>query len=306
MRIGAVNYLNSKPLVYGLEQLAPESQVRFDLPSRLADSLASERLDVALIPTVELFRSPGYSIVSDACVACHGRVLSVKLHFRVPPAIVRTVALDEGSRTSAALTQILLAELHGVSPKWEPLPIGRGLDATAADAVLLIGDRAITSREQEARRGEWRAESSEQGAGSGEQKQMRREHTGSPLQAQRSTCDVWDLGEVWRDWTGLPFVFAMWTARPGVETNEIAPVLVAARDNGVRHLDEIAAAAASELEISVELATSYLRDNLHFSLGPAERDGLSRFYRLCLKHGLVPGQDNESFFEQHREHDCIY
>jgi hypothetical protein len=144
MRIGAVNYLNSKPLVYGLDVLAPPTRLSFDLPSRLADSLLVGRLDVALIPSVEFFRTPGSAIVSDACVACRGPVLSVKLHFRVPPADVRRVALDEGSRTSAALTRILLAEMYDIQPKWEPLPIGCGIDTTDADAVLLIGDRAIS------------------------------------------------------------------------------------------------------------------------------------------------------------------
>src|SRR3954467_14277325 len=143
MRIGAVNYLNSKPLVYGLGALAPEVRLSFDLPSRLADSLAAGRLDVALIPSVEFFRGPGQRIVSDACVACCGPVLSVKLHFRVPPNEVRRLALDEGSRTSAALSRILLAELCDVRPELESLPIGCGPESTDADAVLLIGDRAI-------------------------------------------------------------------------------------------------------------------------------------------------------------------
>ena len=96
MRIGAVNYLNSKPLVYGLQELAPEARITYDLPSRLADSLSAGRLDVALVPSVEFFRSPGHRIISDACVACRGPVLSVKLHFRVPPRNVRTVALRRG------------------------------------------------------------------------------------------------------------------------------------------------------------------------------------------------------------------
>src|SRR5215216_7710588 len=124
MRIGAVNYLNSKPLVYGLDALVPSIRLSFDLPSRLADSLLAGRLDVALVPSVEFFRTPGSTIVSNACVACRGPVLSVKLHFRVPPGDVRRVALDEGSRTSAALTKILLAEVYGIQPKWESLPIG--------------------------------------------------------------------------------------------------------------------------------------------------------------------------------------
>lgn len=260
VRIGAVNYLNSKPLVCGLEALAPEVRLSFDLPSRLADSLAAGRLDVALIPTVEFFRAPGYRVVSDACVACRGPVLSVKLHFRVPPNEVRRVSLDEGSRTSSTLTQILLAELHGVRPELEPLPIGCGLEASDADAVLLIGDRAIAGREQ----GAWSRE------------------------AEEEFCDIWDLGEVWCRWTGLPFVFAMWIARPDVQAVEIASVLNAARDDGLRQLARIAAQEANVLGISRELATGYLRHNLHFKLGRKERAGLRLFYQLCVKNGLAP------------------
>src|SRR4029078_11631480 len=99
--------------------------------------------DVALIPSVEFFRSESSTIVSDACIACRGPVCSVRLAFRVPPSEVRRVALDEGSRTSAALTRILLAEQFGIHPDWEPLTIGSGAETTEADAVLLIGDRAI-------------------------------------------------------------------------------------------------------------------------------------------------------------------
>jgi chorismate dehydratase len=254
MRIGAVNYLNSKPLVDGLGELGPEVRLLFDLPSRLADSLAAGRLDVALVPSVEFFRTAGYSIVSDACVACRGPVLSVKLHFRVPPQDVRRVALDEGSRTSAALSQILLAELFGVSPRWEPLPIGSGPEASDADAVLLIGDRAIASGER--------------GAG--------------------SFCEVWDLGECWHQWTGLPFVFAMWVAQPTVDMSVAAAILAAARDRGVERLAEIAVAEADGLGIDRELAARYLRENLHFTLGRTERAGLRRFYQLCVKHDLAP------------------
>jgi chorismate dehydratase len=287
MRIGAVNYLNSKPLIHGLELLAPEVRLCYDLPSRLADSLAAGRLDVALIPTVEFFRGPGYSIVSNACVACRGPVLSVKLHFCVPPAEVRRVALDEGSRTSAALTQILLSELCGVRPEWESLPIGSGLDATDADAVLLIGDRAIASEGQ-------RAEGKERGLATANTPR-------SPLPAPRST--VWDLGEVWCRWTGLPFVFAMWVARPGVDAAEVASILAGARDDGVCHLAEIALRESAAMHIPAELATRYLRDNLHFRLGRGERHGLSRFYRLCTAHGLAP-RGLESVLEEMSSHDC--
>jgi chorismate dehydratase len=260
MRIGAVNYLNSKPLVCGLEALAPDVQVTYDLPSRLSDSLAAGRLDVALVPSVEFFRAQDARIVSDACVACRGPVLSVKLYFRVPPNEVRRVALDEGSRTSAALTQILLAELCGVRPEWETLPIGCGLASSDADAVLLIGDRAMRSEEL----------------------------SSSKFPAPRPLRDVWDLGERWCHWTGLPFVFAMWVARPGVEVSEVNARLGAARDAGVRQVEEIAVREAAALGISKTLATEYLRDTLHFTLGRDECTGLRRFYELCGAHELAP------------------
>lgn len=251
MRIGAVNYLNSKPLVYGLQQLAPDARVFYDLPSRLADSLAAARLDVALIPSVELFCSPDYTIVSNACVACRGPVLSVKLHFRVPPSQVHRVALDEGSRTSAALAKILLGQLDGVAPRWESLPIGCGVESTDADAILLIGDRAIQSTDDK-------------------------------------FVEVWDLGERWCQWTGLPFVFATWVARPGLDVADLSAALAAARNLGVGHLGDIAAESAPQLGISTELAKRYLCENLHFTLQQRECDGLRHFHRLCVERGLVP------------------
>lgn len=275
MRIGAVNYLNSKPLVFGLEAAAGESRLFYDLPSRLAESLSAGRLDVALVPSVEWLRQPGHVIVSDACVACRGPVLSVKLYFRVPPSEVRTLALDEGSRTSAALSLVLLDEMAGVRPVCEPLPIGCGLEDTAADAVLLIGDRAIQSKERGARS----EESDEE------------QNPNSPcsvLYAPGSFPTVWDLGQKWYELTGLPFVFAAWIARPDVETARLETELAGARDRGVAHLREIAEAEAPPLGIDVELAARYLRENLHFTLGERELAGLEMFARHCARRDLVP------------------
>lgn len=266
MRIGAVNYLNSKPLVCGLEVGSPTDRLFFDLPSRLADSLAAGRLDVALVPLVEWLRNPGHVIVSDACVACRGPVLSVKLYFRKSPQEIQTLALDEGSRTSAALAQILLEEIAGVLPKTEPLSIGCGVHETQADAVLLIGDRAILCSDVEA-------------------------------------IETWDLGQKWVEWTGLPFVFAAWVARPEVPTADVEVRLAAARDRGLASVREIAAAEGPPLGIDVELAHRYLRDNLHFTLGREELAGLERFARLCACRGLVPN-DAVSALTQMTSYGC--
>ena len=178
LRVGAVTYLNTKPLVLSAGAIcAAGGYCSFDLPSRLADDLAAGRLDVALIPSIEYFQDPDYTIVSDACIACRGPVLSVKLFSRVPVRKIRTLALDEGSRTSVALVRILLNERFGLdAAAASRCRLAPRLADTQADAVLLIGDRAIHS-------------------------------------PPGSFAEVWDLGDEWCRWTGLPFVFAMWVAR---------------------------------------------------------------------------------------------
>jgi len=251
LRIGAVSYLNTKPLVYGLPELAPDASIVFDLPSRLADRLAAGDLDIALIPSIEAFQDPSYTIISDACIGCRGPVLSVKLLCRRPASEIQTLALDEGSRTSAALVRILLDQKFGVRPDLEPLPIGCGVEDTTADGVLLIGDRAIHP-------------------------------------TPGAFVETWDLGETWRQWSSLPFVFAMWTARSGVDLQNIEAALSQARDAGVADLKAIAAAEAAEVDLSVESCLGYLRDNLYFYLGPREQQGLDLYYRHAAQLGLAP------------------
>src|SRR5262245_12765440 len=143
IRIGAVNYLNTKPLICDLEELAPEVELVLDVPSRLADQLAAGELDVGLIPIIEYFRADCYSIVPDIAIATRGPVLSVTLFSRSPWPQIRKVALDAGSRTSAALTLILLRKRYGVTPEVVSLPLETSADDIEADAVLLIGDRAM-------------------------------------------------------------------------------------------------------------------------------------------------------------------
>lgn len=250
MRIGAVSYLNSKPLVEGLPELLPEAELLLDYPSRLADDLAAGLIDVGLIPSVECFRGPGYRIVSDACVATQGPVLSVKLYSRVPVADICRLSLDEGSRTSAALVRILLAERFDVRPDCEPLPMGESIDATDADAILLIGDRAIHPPAED-------------------------------------FAVTWDLGEEWTRWTGLPFVFAVWAAQSDVDVRPIGSAFAAARDRGLERLREIAKRESAVLGIPEQTAYDYLHRNLHFRLGRDERQGLNRFREMAAKHGLI-------------------
>lgn len=259
-RVGAVTYLNARPLVEALGEIDPTLEIVFDHPSRLADALAEGRLDVAMIPSIEYARQPGCSIISDACIACDGPVRSVKLYGRVAVEDVCTLALDEGSRTSAALSLILLKERYGVAPEIRPLPIGASLEDSSADAVLMIGDRGIAM-------------------------------------ADGDFEFVWDLGAEWSRWTGLPFVFALWIARPGVELRGVGAALAQARDMGFGRLEEIARREAPKVELSERECLSYLRDNLKFHFGPRERQGLERFFALAGRHGLAPKGVKLDFYD---------
>lgn len=259
LRVGAVSYLNSKPLIEGFSDALPSASLLLDVPSRLADELRQGRLDVALIPSVEAFSDPDYVIVSDACVATHGPVMSVKLYSRVHPGKIRTLALDEGSRTSACLTKVILSEQFGVQPHIETLPLNQGTEGTNADAILLIGDRAMHAPTEKF-------------------------HT------------VWDLGEKWLTWAGLPFVFAMWVARRDTDLRGVGEALSAARDLGLKRIPQISQRECGPLGLTPQVAEHYLAHNLHFRLGSAERQGLQQFHELAAAQGLVPPESHLQFW----------
>ncbi len=251
IRIGAVNYLNTKPLICDLDLLAPDAELILDVPSRLADRLAAGELDVALIPAIEYFRAGSYSIVPDVSIATRGPVLSVTLFSRAPWPEIRRVALDAGSRTSAALTQILLRRRYGVPPEVLPLPLDCDAEDVDADAVLLIGDRAMRA-------------------------------------CLPGFAHAYDLGQEWYDWTGLPFVYAVWAVRPGVDLNGVDAALIEARRRGLARAGVIAQREAPRLGLDAGFCRRYLANILHFDLGPREQAGLHHYYVLACELGLAP------------------
>lgn len=254
-KIGAVSYLNTLPLVYGLSLDSGGASLEFDLPSRLADRLASGLLDVALIPSVEVFQNPEYTIVSDACIACCGPVWSVKLMSRLPLDRIESLALDEGSRTSVALVRLLLDRQYGKRPTLVSLPLDAAWQKSDTDAVLIIGDRAM-----------------------------------NPHPSREFPVEI-DLGQWWLDQTGLPFVFAMWTARPGIsplEMNRLDGLLTASRDAGLQCSRNIAAEHAARYGLTVRQALDYFHKYLHFTLGAPERRALNRFREMAVQMNLAP------------------
>ena len=189
---------------------------------------------------------PGISIAS------HGPVLSVTLFSRVPWADIRSLALDEGSRTSAALAQILLQKRYGIKPVVGPLPLDEPAENSGADAVLLIGDRAM--------------------------------HACLP-----GFAHAFDLGQEWHDWTGLPFVYAIWAVRAGVDLGAVAGALQEAKKRGCANIGPIAAREARLLGLDPGFCRRYLSNIIRFDLGPREQAGMNRFYELACELGLAKG-----------------
>jgi len=260
VRVGAVTYLNTKPLIYELEALAPGAELVLDVPSRLAELLAEGRLEVALIPVIEYFRAGSYTVIPDIAIASRGPVLSVTLFSRVPWPEIRRVALDEGSRTSAALAQILLRKRYGVRPEVVPLPLDRDAEEADADAVLLIGDRAMRA-------------------------------------CLPGFAHAFDLGQEWHDWTNLPFVYAVWAVRAGADLGPVREALHEARRRGCARVGAIAHREAPLLGLDAGFCRRYLANIIHFDLGPREQAGLHHYYLLACELGLAPRGVNLEFYD---------
>jgi chorismate dehydratase len=263
VRVGAVNYLNTKPLIQDLESLAEGVELVLDYPSRLADQLQGGQLEVALIPIIEYFRSGTYAIVPGICIASQGPVLSVTLFSRVPWSAIRRVAMDEGSRTSAALAQVVLRHRYGVKPEIRPLALDERAENIDADAVLLIGDRAM--------------------------------HACLP-----GFAHAYDLGQEWHDWTGLPFVYAAWAVRAGVDLGPALAALHEAKKRGCANIGPIATREAPRLGLDAGFCRRYLANIIRFDLGPREQAGLHHFYKLACELGLAQGGVNVEYYQQSR------
>lgn len=253
-RVGAVSYLNTKPLIFGLENvLNSDDSLCLALPSKLAADLAAGEIDIGLIPVVEYFQHPEFEIVSNAVIACKGPVWSVRVFFRCEPSEVRTLALDEGSRTSAALIKVLFHHKFGFIPKTIPLEMKADPISAPADAVLVIGDRAMY-----------------------------------PESFRPAFQSDWDLGQTWFEETGLPFVFAMWVARnKSFATAPWPRAFERARDEGLRNVREISQRAASKYELAASQCEEYLTKYIRFFLHADEKRGLQEFRRRCDALGLI-------------------
>jgi chorismate dehydratase len=262
VRLGAVGYLNARPLVYGLDH-SPRFEVRYDVPSECARLLHEHEIDVGLIPSIEYLRGAPYRIAPDLAISSRGAVASVAIYTTRPMAEVQSVALDTSSRTSAALVSVLCARRFKIRPRLESRGPDLGDMLAHCDAALIIGDNALFE---------------------------------STLTNHQSPIEKVDLGEAWTDLTGLPFVWAFWAGRPdALDTDDVA-ALQQARNGGVQRPDELAREYLADTPERQETGARYLRQNIKYYLGGDERAGLETFYRYAAEAGLVADAGELRFF----------
>ena len=260
VRVSAVSYLNTLPLVRGLERRRDLFSISFDVPSRCAQRLHDGDVDLGLIPAIEYVRGD-YRLVPGVAIGSDGPVASVAVFSRVPIADVRTLALDTSSRTSVALTRVLCHHRWGIAPAFHSAAPDLDRMLAAADAALVIGDQALYA-----------------------------DH------AARGLIKT-DLGTEWRALTGLPFVYAGWAGPEGALTATHVAALQAARADGEADFPGVAREFAAGDAGREATALEYLRDNLRYGLGDAELAGLRLFHELAAGLGLVPGVRPLCFFQ---------
>jgi chorismate dehydratase len=262
MRYALISFLNARPLWWGLTHRPRAGDtLEFTSPARCADLVASGGADLGLVPAIELARSPGLLALPSICIASRTEVRSVLLVSRVPFEQIRSVALDPSSRTSVALTRILLAERLGRDVyrriKFDPVESGRLTALEGHDAAVVIGDPALrVSRELPA-----------------------------------SVTHRYDLVSEWHAMFGEPFVFAVWSGRreqlEDIDPAALLARLESSRAYGLAQIETIAREASEELALPFEELTAYFREALHYELGDREKAALARFHRLAAEYALI-------------------
>ena len=259
IRLGAVDYLNARPLVYGLSRYPERVSLRFDSPAECARLLAAGEIDLGMVPSITYVDRPGDRIVPGVCIGSDGPVASVALFARKPIREVQSVAIDTSSRTSVALTRILCARRFEIAPVLKPHAPDLPSMLASADAALLIGDPALFADPH-------------------------------ALSAEKI-----DLGAEWTSMTGLPFVWAFWSGPANTASAEVVTLLHEAAGAGVANFDAIADAQFDD-PVRRTIGRRYLRENLMFRLDERAERGLRTYYKEAASAGVTPREPDLAFF----------
>jgi chorismate dehydratase len=274
LKISAISFLNTVPLMWDFEhepsqEIRENFEIEYTVPSLCAEALRSGTADIGIIPVITTATIPELVVLADVAIASLNKVRSIQLVSKKPIKEIRTVAVDTSSRTSVGLTQVLLTKFFGGHRELTPMAPLLGPMLEHCDAGLLIGDPAMV--------------------------------------VNTDGLYSYDLAEVWRTKTGLPFVFAVWTVRksalaemrPGLD---LAGIFQRSRDHGLQpeSVASIAKEWSPRMGLSETDITSYLRDNIHYKLDAECRKGLALYFKLAAACGVIAAAPELEFLEASR------
>ncbi|MCC7524606.1 MAG: menaquinone biosynthesis protein [Chitinophagaceae bacterium] len=246
LNLGVIDYLNVKPLLYGIKHspVIHEINIRETYPAKLAAMLLSGEVDLGIVPVAIIPEMNEWYMVSDYCIGCNGAVATVCLFSEVPVNRIETVLLDYHSKTSVALAKILLKQYWKINPEFvHTHNDGFRKEITGTTAAIVIGDRAFEQRSK--------------------------------------SSYVYDLGEAWKNFTGLPFVFAAWIANKPLPEKFIRD-FNAANALGLQHIGEVVRESGFKL---FDL-NQYYRYNVNYILDEQKKKGLTTFLSLLKPFGV--------------------
>lgn len=247
-RIAAPEYLFARPLIEGLDRL-PGVKFQVVTPPSLADMLLCCQVDAALVPAVDLQLVSGLTVVPAGCVASASRTLTARIFSRVRPARMSALWTDGQAHTAVVLAQVLWSHCHNARLDIMPYePEDAGGDEP--EAVLLVGDKVVTA---------------------------------PPIGYDWQI----DLGAMWHEMTGLPFVFAVWAASDPADCHDLYRILTAARLRGTRDMERIVRDYAVPRDWPADLASQYLTSHLQYDFGEAQREGMEEFFCLAADCGAI-------------------
>ena len=244
--MGAVSYLNTVPLVWGMLHGPQQEDVdlTFSIPSICAENVEADKIDIGLVPVAEIARQ-GLEIIPGVGISATGPVRSILLFSKAPWGKIRTLAADLSSRTSVQLARVILRERFGAQPQIFSAEPNLTTMLARADAALIIGDPALL------------------------------------LDPAKESTPCLDLAGEWLTLTGLPFVFAAWAGKPGIAVGRLQKLTTESYAFGQARLGNIIAEEFKKRQITHELADRYLRQHIRFELGAKQMEGLDTFLAMA-------------------------
>jgi chorismate dehydratase len=266
LRLSAISFLNTAPLMWDFEHgnLGHDFDISYTVPSVCAAQLREGQADIGIIPVITYGTIPGLVVVPDVAIAARGPVRSILLVSKVPLERIESVAVDTSSRTSVALTRIVLRKWARGSHQFTPMEPELKTMLARCDAALLIGDPALA--------------------------------------VDRQKYHVYDLAEEWYRHTGKPFVFAFWAVRAAVAHPGLTEIFQGSRDHGLEadNVARLASEWAPRLGIGEDEVVSYLTQNIHYHLDPECLEGMDLFFEYCMELGILAAVPRVQFLSPTR------